>query len=405
MVSSSLRCLAALLLGVLLIVPSTAIAAGRKVALVIGNSAYRHTPQLANPRNDASEMAAVLGRYGFQVISGLDLDKAAFDLKVREFAEALSGADAGIFFYAGHGLQSGGQNYLIPIDAKLASGAGLDFETVRLDLVQRTMERETKTSIIFLDACRDNPLARGLARSMGTRSAEVGRGLASTEAGIGTLISFATQPGNVALDGTGRNSPYAGALARQIGQSSDDLGALLISVRNEVIRATDGKQVPWEHSSLTGRFYFRDGGTASAPAPVPSLPSTPSPPQTTGALGPAKSVPPPSTAPPGLTGVSNYCGYNSGPKYGRIERFNFAQMIVGGPCHDGRGSFGVAIAEPGQADLQRLQLDQRLWSNTCRFSAGPKAGQVERYPQFGSAQVGTPCNDGIGSFGVVVPEG
>jgi uncharacterized caspase-like protein len=117
-----------------------------------------------------------------------------------------------LFFYAGHGLQVSGANYLVPVDARLEDASGLDFELVRLDLVQRTMEREVATNIIFLDACRDKPLARNLARALGTRSVEIGRGLAPTQGGAGTLISFSTQPGNVALDGTGRNSPFAAAL-------------------------------------------------------------------------------------------------------------------------------------------------------------------------------------------------
>jgi hypothetical protein len=135
---------------------------------------------------------------------------------------------------------------------------------VRLDLVQRTMERTARTNILFLDACRNNPLARNLARAMGTRSADIGRGLAPVESGVGTLISFSTQPGNVALDGAGRNSPYASALVRHIAASSDSLSDLLIAVRNDVRKETENKQVPWEHSALTARFYFKQ---ASQPAP------------------------------------------------------------------------------------------------------------------------------------------
>jgi Caspase domain len=169
-----------------------------------------------------------------------------------------------VFFYAGHGLQVGGQNYLVPVDAKAETADALDFEMVRLDLVQRTMERAVPTNILFLDACRNNPLARNLARAMGTRSAEIGRGLAPVESGVGTLISFSTQPGNVALDGTGRNSPFAGALVRHLA-TSDSLSDLLIAVRNDVRKETENKQVPWEHSALTGRFYFNQ-----ASQPVPS---------------------------------------------------------------------------------------------------------------------------------------
>jgi uncharacterized caspase-like protein len=178
--------------------------AEQRVALVVGNSSYRNTAQLRNSSNDAQDIASGLQKFGFEVIQGLDLDKAGLEAKLRQFAQALKGADAGVFFYAGHGLQVGGQNFLIPIDAKLDDVSNLDFETIRLDVVQRIMEREAKTRILFLDACRDNPLARSLARSMGTRSVEVQRGLASIESGVGTLISFSTQPGNVALDGEGR---------------------------------------------------------------------------------------------------------------------------------------------------------------------------------------------------------
>ena len=189
---------------------------------MIGNSAYRHAAQLQNPKNDAADISAVLTRLGFKVITALDLDKQGMDRAIRDFAGALPGAEVGVLFYAGHGLQVGG-NYLVPIDAELTTAAALDFELDRLDLLQRTMEREAATNVLFLDACRDNPLSRNLARSMGTRSAEIGRGLAATELGVGTLISFSTQPGNVALDGSGRNSPYASALLKLIAKPGEDL--------------------------------------------------------------------------------------------------------------------------------------------------------------------------------------
>jgi uncharacterized caspase-like protein len=231
-------------------------AATRRVAFVVGNSAYQFTPILENPKNDATDVGAALQKAGFQVIEGFDLNKGEFDKKVREFAAALQGAEVGLFFYAGHGMQVSGHNYLVPVDAKLTTLSALEFEMVRLELVQQTMERETLTNLLFFDSCRDNPLLRNLARTMGTRSAEIGRGLAAVESGAGTLISFSTQPGNVALDGTGRNSPFSGALVRQLETSNDDLSAILIAVRNDVMRQTDRKQVPWEHSALTGRFYF-----------------------------------------------------------------------------------------------------------------------------------------------------
>jgi hypothetical protein len=178
----------------------------------------------------------------------------------------LQNAEAGLFFFAGHGLQVAGQNYLIPVDAALTSAVALDFETVSVNVIQRAMESATNTNLLFLDACRNNPLARNLARAMGTRSAEIGRGFAPIVSGVGTLISFSTQPGNVALDGKGRNSPFAAALVKELAAPTDDLSAMLIDVRNEVMALTQNKQVPWEHSALTGSFYF----TAARPELVAS---------------------------------------------------------------------------------------------------------------------------------------
>lgn len=230
----------------------------RRVALIIGNSAYTAATPLANPANDAREMSAALSALGFEVIEGLDLDKASFDLKVRDFARALDGATTGLLFYAGHGLQVAGQNYLVPVDAKLEGERDLDFEAVRLDFILKQMElgREDKTNLVFLDACRDNPLARNLARSMGTRSASIGRGLAEVKTGVGTFISYSTQPGNVAVDGSGGNSPFTAALAKHVKVPGRNLNAVMIDVRREVIAATGGQQVPWDHSALTDEFFF-----------------------------------------------------------------------------------------------------------------------------------------------------
>ena len=258
-------------------VSGTATRAGHRVALVIGTGAYKNAGTLANPKNDATDMQAALKAYGFKVILGIDLDKRGLDGKVREFTRLLANADDAVFFYAGHGLQVSGQNYLVPVDAKLEGERDLEFEAMRFDFVLRQMElnRETKTNIVFLDACRNNPLTRNLARSMGTRSASIGQGLAQVDAGVGTFVSFSTQPGNVALDGTGRNSPFAGALTKRIMEPGRNLNAVMIEVRKDVLAATSGKQVPWDHSALTGDFYFdpsaaRTASSTSASARRPS---------------------------------------------------------------------------------------------------------------------------------------
>ncbi|MEM7775636.1 MAG: caspase family protein [Pseudomonadota bacterium] len=248
--------------------------AERRLAMVIGNGAYEHAAPLINPANDASDIAVALREAGFDVILGLDLGKVALEQKLREFSKRIDQADVALLFYAGHGLQVSGRNYLVPVDARLANERDLDFEAVRLEFILAQMElgREGKTSLVFLDACRDNPLARNLARSMGTRSAALGRGLAQMKSGVGTFISFSTQPGNVAVDGKGRNSPFTAALARHIRARGVTLNGTMIRVRRDVIKTTRGKQVPWDHSALTGEFYFHPpeaGATGSAGTPAP----------------------------------------------------------------------------------------------------------------------------------------
>ncbi len=228
----------------------------KRVALVIGNSAYKHTSQLKNPINDANAISATLAGLNFQVIKGIDLNRKGLESKIREFSKKLSNAQVGLFFYAGHGLQVDGTNYLVPIDAKVETEDDLDFELVAFRKLLARMERKASTNLIFLDACRDNPLARNLARNMGTRSTAIGRGLAKVETGLGTLVAFATQPGNVALDGKGLNSPFTESILKHIGTPDLDIALMMRRARREVLKATNGSQVPWTNSSLTDSFYF-----------------------------------------------------------------------------------------------------------------------------------------------------
>ena len=254
--AASLFALAALLAG---IAPA---AADKRVALVIGNSAYENVPRLTNPSNDAADVAAKLKALGFEVVEGIDLGKRDMEKRIRAFAEALSGADVGLFYYAGHGLQVDQRNFLAPIDAQLKSESDLDFEAVQLDLVLKNMVRNASTSIVFLDACRDNPLAANLAQV--GRSLDVGRGLARVEAAASMMIVYATEPGKVALDGTGRNSPFTGALLRHIDTEGASISDVMIAVRNDVLSETSGKQRPFESASLTGQFFFKPKPQATA---------------------------------------------------------------------------------------------------------------------------------------------
>src|SRR5882672_4296318 len=194
--------------------------ADRRVALVVGNSDYLNVPPLANPVNDAGLMVDTLRALGFAIVGGapqLNLDESRFRQVVRDFGAQLRGADVGLFYYAGHGVQVRGANYLVPVGANPTKEADVDFQMLDTNLVLRQMESSgTKLNLVILDACRNNPFGgRGLRATVG--------GLAQMRAPQGTLISFATQPGNVALDGADGHSPYTKALATTIKQAGLDI--------------------------------------------------------------------------------------------------------------------------------------------------------------------------------------
>ena len=256
-----------------------ALAAPDRVALVIGNSAYKNAAMLPNPSNDAAAVAQALRKIGFEVIEGRDLPKRAMEEKIIEFSRKLDRASLALFFYAGHGMQIGGHNYLLPTDAALERPGDLSFETIDLSQVLGQMEAEKRVNLVFLDACRDNPFAKSLARSMGTRSATVGQGLASIQSAVGTMIAYATQPDNVALDGAGPNSPFTAALLKHIGTPGLEVRSMMTRVRADVLAATNDKQVPWDHSSLIGEVVLAPLPNAApavaAAAPKPAESASP----------------------------------------------------------------------------------------------------------------------------------
>lgn len=264
-------------------------AAETRVALVIGNGAYAHATGLKNPSGDAAAISAVLKTLDFTVVEGRDLTRAAFEDKLRAFSALLPTADVALVFYAGHGLQIDGGNWLVPIDADLHNEMDLELGAIQLATLLSAMERGPRVRLIFLDACRDNPIATQLAQGLGNRSGNVGRGLARVEAGVGTLIAYSTQPGAVAADGTGAHSPFADALLSTIGAPGLDVRQMLTRVRARVIEQTDQAQVPWDHSSLVGNFYFKPG--AAEQTQVAALgPSTDPQPSDNGACKRAQSV-------------------------------------------------------------------------------------------------------------------
>jgi hypothetical protein len=261
--SGKVRALTTLAL-LLSLVSASPAQAEKRVALVIGNSAYQNVTKLDNPRNDAALMAETLGGLGFTLIGGraqLDLDKPAMDSAVQNFGRQVQGADVALFYYAGHGVQVSGANYLVPISANPTREADVDFQMVDVNLVLRQMQGSgTRLNMVILDACRNNPFgARGLRASDG--------GLAQMRAPEGTLISYATQPGHVEQDGTDGHSPYTKALASTIKQSGLDIFQTFNQVGLAVKRETGGSQQPWVSSSpIDGTFYF------VAPSASPSSP-------------------------------------------------------------------------------------------------------------------------------------
>lgn len=230
----------------------TAATAERRVALVLGNSQYQHAAPLANPARDAQAMVERLQNLGFEVVSGFDLTKQQTQATVAQFAKQVRGADIALFFYAGHGLQVSGKNYLLPVDAALEDETSLDFEAVSVDFILRQMSRETSIGLVFLDACRDNPLVDVLAKTAGIKGASSGLAEIGIEnGGAGTLIAFAASPNQLAYDGSGDHSSFTTALLQHIGESNVSITEAMNRVTRDVFRATGGKQRPWTNVSLT----------------------------------------------------------------------------------------------------------------------------------------------------------
>ena len=246
----------------------------KRVALVIGNSKYVHAVTLPNPANDAHLIASTLRNAGFEVIEGVDQDNAGMHSLISRFTEQSYDADLAIIFYAGHGMQVDGKNYLIPVDAELTSPAYLKTRTIQIDDFMAALPPDPAIGVIILDACRDNPLARTLAASLPkSRSTSLGTGLAPVEAksdGVGTgglLIAYATDPGAIAFDGNGVDSPYSTALARHLTEPGVEIQSALTRVRGEVTETTQGRQRPWHNASL-GREVFLGKPVAAAAPPA-----------------------------------------------------------------------------------------------------------------------------------------
>jgi hypothetical protein len=238
----------------------------RRVALVLGNDAYGHAGRLKNAVNDADDISQILTRLGFTVIKGTDRSKRETEELLQGFVDRLDRSDVALFYYSGHGLQINGRNYVVPVDAKIEKERDVAFQAISVDFILEQMENAAPTNLVFLDACRDNPFARSLsttvARSLYGRPVEVMRGLAQVTPGRGTFIAFSTAPNKVASDGGGRNSPFTAALKRYITTPDVSVSDVMISVRNDVHKETNERQLPWDQSALMGPFYFVTTQTA-----------------------------------------------------------------------------------------------------------------------------------------------
>lgn len=247
--------------------------AERKVALVVGNGAYTHVPKLPNPTNDSAAMADLLRRAGFEVVEAKnDLGSLDFKRVVRDFSQQVRDADIAVMYFAGHGLEIGGINYLIPTDARLASDLDAEDEALSVDRVVRILEPARRLRLVILDACRDNPFVKGMRRSIATRA--VSRGLAQVEpATSDTLIAFAAKAGSTAEDGSGSNSPFTTALLKHMTVPGLDVRIALGRVRDEVKLATNQRQEPFVYGSLGGATVSLVPDLTPAPVAGPA-PST-----------------------------------------------------------------------------------------------------------------------------------
>ncbi len=261
---TALRQFACAVLALFAFVSGGAYAQDRRVALVVGNSAYKSSP-LPNPVNDAKAMSAALRKQGFEVIERENVSREGFATAAREFGDRLRGASVALFYYAGHGLQVRGRNFLVPVDADIAREDEVPYRSVDVNEILDKMDSaRTPINVVMLDACRNNPFARSFKLSQ--------VGLAQMDAPAGTLIAFATSPGSVAQDGEGDNGLYTSAVLRHMATEGLPIEQLLKRVRVDVARASNNGQVPWESSSLNRDFSFAQSVRAN---PVPREPAVP----------------------------------------------------------------------------------------------------------------------------------
>src|SRR3982075_320561 len=241
--------------------------ADRRVAFVVGNGAYKNVSPLPNPPIDAKAIAGMLRNVGFEVVEGTNLTRDKMTERLLDFGNKAQGADVAVFFYAGHGIAISGTNYLLPVDADIKSEMDVKLgAAINIDLTLDQTMSDAKVKLVFLDACRDNPFAAKIKSNSATRSVAVQTGLAEMKSGEGTLIAFATGPGQTALDGQeGTNSPFTRALMANIATPGVEIQQAMTKVRAQVNEETNKGQLPWGHTNLIGTVYLNPTAAPAAP--------------------------------------------------------------------------------------------------------------------------------------------
>jgi len=347
-----------------------------RIALVIGNSQYI-SGALTNPGNDAKLVGDSLSKLGFDVVLRREADQATMKRAIEDFGARLNKAGpnaVGLFYYAGHGVQLNGRNYLIPITAHIEREGDMEIEAVSADWVLEQMQyAQNHVNIVILDACRNNPFKRSM------RSLD--RGLAQMSAPKGTLIEYSTAPGEVAADGDGGNSPYSAALAAAMLKSQDQVEQVFKQVRATVADTTDGQQTPWESTNLTGNFYFSKAGgkgtlDEKSGAPVVS------------AIGPRASAPtapapaPPAAAPASVSGPTPVSGSSAAasaldPAVKEMASSMFGKLLQALPSALNPGITSPAPGAPASGQYSQPSLYAQ--------------GQTNRYPQAAQYQQTSPA--------------
>jgi uncharacterized caspase-like protein len=247
--------------------------AEKRVALILGNSIYQNVPPLSNPINDGAVMAATFKNAGYDVVSRFDLSALDTRRVLRDFADRARDADIAVVYYAGHGMEVDGTNYLIPVDAKLERDTDIYDEAFSLDRILVAVEPAKQLRLVILDACRDNPFARNMKHSLASRS--IGRGLAKIEpASPNTLIAYSAKAGSTAQDGDGKNSPFTTALAQHLTKPGLDIRKAFGFVRDDVLKNTGNRQEPFVYGSLGGNDVPLVPARAEPAAPVQATPQS-----------------------------------------------------------------------------------------------------------------------------------